>query len=314
MANESDTTPIHNVYAQRFAADLETNRKEQELVSVQITELEVRLAQLKSDENWLLGIQGTLPSDAERERAAAAPPAAPPPLTPAPPAGAPPPPAPADDTRDAPAAPATPAASATGPASGGVPKPRQARKATGTTSRARTAAPAKKASAAAPADAKADVKADAKTSPKTSPKAVTKAATKAKATTRKAAAPKPPAAATVSEPKADKADRARKTGKAAEPPLRELVLALLVGAAEPRLVSEVASALVEAHPGRPTSTQVVRNALEALAKKGSIEKEHKQGSVMYTAPRPAAPEPAPAPAAEPVAEPVTAPETVAAEV
>ncbi|GAA3274222.1 hypothetical protein [Streptomyces lavendulae] len=293
MANESDTTPIHNVYAQRFAADLETNRKEQELVSVQITELEVRLAQLKSDENWLLGIQGTLPSDAEKERAAAAPATAP-----------------ADDTRDAPAAPATPAASATGPASGGVPKPRQARKATGTTSRARTAAPAKKASAVAPADAKADVKADAKTSPK----AVTKAATKAKATTRKAAAPKPPAAATVSEPKADKADRARKTGKAAEPPLRELVLALLVGAAEPRLVSEVASALVEAHPGRPTSTQVVRNALEALAKKGSIEKEHKQGSVMYTAPRPAAPEPAPAPAAEPVAEPVTAPETVAAEV
>ncbi|GLV83297.1 hypothetical protein Slala03_29860 [Streptomyces lavendulae subsp. lavendulae] len=289
MANESDTTPIHNVYAQRFAADLETNRKEQELVSVQITELEVRLAQLKSDENWLLGIQGTLPSDAEKERAAAAPATVP-----------------ADDTRDAPAAPATPAASATGPASGGVPKPRQARKATGTTSRARTAAPAKKASAAAPADVKADAK--------TSPKAVTKAATKAKATTRKAAAPKPPAAATVSEPKADKADRARKTGKAAEPPLRELVLALLVGAAEPRLVSEVASALVEAHPGRPTSTQVVRNALEALAKKGSIEKEHKQGSVMYTAPRPAAPEPAPAPAAEPVAEPVTAPETVAAEV
>ncbi|MEU2827547.1 hypothetical protein ABZ667_02580 [Streptomyces lavendulae] len=290
MANESDTTPIHNVYAQRFAADLETNRKEQELVSVQITELEVRLAQLKSDENWLLGIQGTLPSEAEKERAAAAPATAP-----------------ADDTRDAPAAPVTPAASATGPASGGVPKPRQARKATGTTSRARTAAPAKKASAAASAGTKADVKAESKADAKTSPKAVTKA----RATTRKSAAPKPPVAATASEPKADKAG---KTGRAAEPPLRELVLALLVGAAEPRLVSEVASALIEAHPGRPTSTQVVRNALEALAKKGSIEKEHKQGSVMYTAPRPAAPEPAPAPAAEPVAEPVAAPETVAAEV
>ncbi|ATZ22572.1 hypothetical protein SLAV_03315 [Streptomyces lavendulae subsp. lavendulae] len=296
MANESDTTPIHNVYAQRFAADLETNRKEQELVSVQITELEVRLAQLKSDENWLLGIQGTLPSEAEKERAAAAPATAP-----------------ADDTRDAPEAPVTPAASATGPASGGVPKPRQARKATGTTSRARTATPAKKASSAAPAGTKADVKAESKAGAKTSPKAVTKA----RATTRKSAAPKPPVAATVPEPKADKAG---KTGRAAEPPLRELVLALLVGAAEPRLVSEVASALIEAHPGRPTSTQVVRNALEALAKKGSIEKEHKQGSVMYTAPRPAAPEPAPAPApapaaaAEPVAEPVAAPETVAAEV
>ncbi|MEU9943467.1 hypothetical protein [Streptomyces lavendulae] len=296
MANESDTTPIHNVYAQRFAADLETNRKEQELVSVQITELEVRLAQLKSDENWLLGIQGTLPSEAEKERAAAAPATAP-----------------ADDTRDAPAAPVTPAASATGPASGGVPKPRQARKATGTASRARTAAPAKKASAAAPAGTKADVKAESKAESKTGAKTSPKAVTKARATTRKSAAPKPPVAATVSEPKADKAGQ---TGRAAEPPLRELVLALLVGAAEPRLVSEVASALIEAHPGRPTSTQVVRNALEALAKKGSIEKEHKQGSVMYTAPRPAAPEPAPAPApaAEPVAEPVAAPETVAAEV
>ncbi|MFJ4313741.1 hypothetical protein ACIP46_00400 [Streptomyces lavendulae] len=295
MANESDTTPIHNVYAQRFAADLETNRKEQELVSVQITELEVRLAQLKSDENWLLGIQGTLPSEAEKERAAAAPATAP-----------------ADDTRDAPAAPVTPAASATGPASGGVPKPRQARKATGTASRARTAAPAKKASSsAAPAGTKADVKAESKAESKAGAKTSPKAVTKARATTRKSAAPKPPVAATVSEPKADKAGR---TGRAAEPPLRELVLALLVGAAEPRLVSEVASALIEAHPGRPTSTQVVRNALEALAKKGSIEKEHKQGSVMYTAPRPAAPEPAPAPAAEPVAEPVAAPETVAAEV
>ncbi|MFE2151133.1 hypothetical protein ACFXAO_13995 [Streptomyces lavendulae] len=297
MANESDTTPIHNVYAQRFAADLETNRKEQELVSVQITELEVRLAQLKADENWLLGIQGTLPSDAEKERAAAT--------------------APADDTRDAPAAPVTPAASATGSASGGVPKPRQARKATGTASRARTSAPAKKASAAAPAGTKADgkteAKADAKTETKASPKAATKAVSKAKATTRKATAPKSPAAAKASGPKA--ADKAAGTGRTAEPPLRELVLALLVGAAEPRMVSEVASALVETHPGRPTSTQVVRNALEALAKKGSIEKEHKQGSVMYTAPRPAAPEPAPAPApaAEPVAESVAAPETVAAE-
>ncbi|MFB0630994.1 hypothetical protein [Streptomyces sp. AB3(2024)] len=277
MANESDTTPIHNVYAQRFAADLETNRKEQEYVSVQIAELEVRLAQLKADENWLLGIQGTLPSEAEKERAAPAVEAA--------------------DAQDAPAAsvaPVTPAASTTGPASGGVPKPRQARKATGTTVRARTATPAKKASAAAPAEAKAEAKTDTKTD--------TKTATKARATTRKSAAPKPAAAPKASEPKAR---------RAAEPPLRELVLTLLVGAAEPRMVSEVASALAEAHPGRPTSTQVVRNALEALAKKGSIEKEHKQGSVMYTAPRPAAPEPA-APATAPATAPE--PETVATEV
>ncbi|MEV6734703.1 MULTISPECIES: hypothetical protein [unclassified Streptomyces] len=42
-----------------------------------------------------------------------------------------------------------------------------------------------------------------------------------------------------------------KANKAAEPPLSELVPALLVQAAEPRLVSEVTTELAQAHPDRP---------------------------------------------------------------
>ncbi|MFD3541398.1 hypothetical protein ACFWUQ_18140, partial [Streptomyces sp. NPDC058662] len=100
---------------------------------------------------------------------------------------------------------------------------------------------------------------------------------------------RPAAASTPAEPVAEKAAGAA-PARAGEPPLRELVLALLVGAAEPRMVSEVAAELTAARAGRATSAPVVRNTLEGLAKKGVIEKEHRQGSVMYTAPRPPAQE------------------------
>ncbi|WP_406365105.1 hypothetical protein [Streptomyces sp. NBC_01546] len=232
MANEPDTTPIHNLYAQRFAADLETNRKEQEVVSSQIAELDVRLKQLKEDESWLCGIQGALPAAAAEATTAQSP---------------------AEDTG------AVPAASAEAAVAGTVPKPRRARQASGGTARGKKATQSKNPSgSAAPADAKA----------------------KAKTTTRK---PATAAAQKATEPAA--------SPKAAEPPLRELVLALLVSVGEPRLVSEVATELAQAHPARPASTQVVRNTLEALVKKGAVEKEHKQGSVMYTVPQPAAAEP-----------------------
>lgn len=65
------------------------------------------------------------------------------------------------------------------------------------------------------------------------------------------------------------------------------------------MVSEVTTALAEAHPERAASTQVVRNTLETLAKKGVIDKEHRQGSVMYTAHQPPAGEPAPVPEVAP---------------
>lgn len=230
MANEPETTPIHNLYAQRFAADLETNRKEQEVVSSQIAELEVRLKQLKEDESWLCGIQGALPAAAAEATAAQSP---------------------AEDTA------ALPTASAEAAVAGTVPKPRRARQASSGTARGKKATQPKNPSGGVPADAKA----------------------KAKTTTRKPATASAPKA---TEPAAP---------KAAEPPLRELVLALLVSAGEPRLVSEVATELAQAHPARPASTQVVRNTLEALVKKGAVEKEHKQGSVMYTVPQPSAAEP-----------------------
>ncbi|MGW6685376.1 hypothetical protein [Streptomyces sp. NPDC054961] len=229
MADESDTTPIHSLYAQRFAADLDVNRKEQESLTVQIAELEARLKQLKSDESWLSGMQGTLAPKAEES------------VTPS-----------------AAAAPATAPLAVPGATPGAVPKPRQAKRAAVGTSRAKKAAPDKKAAGTTPAPV-----------------------TEVKAQTVKAK-PAPRKAATATAKKATPAAAAK-----TEPPLRELILALLVGAAEPRLVNEITTALAQAHPARPASTQVVRNALEALTKKGSVEKEHKQGSVMYTATAPA---------------------------
>ncbi|WCD90712.1 hypothetical protein KPP03845_107140 [Streptomyces xanthophaeus] len=272
MVNEPDTTPIHKQYAQRFSADLEINRKEQDELSAQIAELEARLKQLKADENWLCGVQGALPAAGAgkaAERVAAQAVRSPATKT--------------AKTATAKSA-AAPAASAAEPVAGSVPKPRQAKKAAGAT-RARKATPAKKASgtAATGTKAKAAPRKPATTAAKT---ATTAAPAAAGATTAAATAPTAAAAAAA----AAKKDTGTKSPQA-EPPLRELVLALLVGAAEPRLVSEVSTELAQAHPGRPASTQVVRNTLETLAKKNLIEKEHKQGSVMYSAPRPATTEP-----------------------
>lgn len=228
MADESDTTPIHSLYAQRFAADLDVNRKEQESLSVQITELEARLKQLKSDESWLSGMQGTLAPTAEETA-----------------------------TRSPAATPATAPAAVSGVTPGAVPKPRQAKKAAVGTSRAKKATPDKKA-----------------------------ASTRSRARLRGQGAG--------GEGQAGAAQGLHRDGQEGHPaaaaktePLRELILALLVGAAEPRLVNEITTELAQAHPGRPASTQVVRNTLETLTKKGTIEKEHKQGSVMYTAHAPA---------------------------
>ncbi|MGW6860615.1 hypothetical protein [Streptomyces xanthophaeus] len=272
MVNEPDTTPIHKQYAQRFSADLEINRKEQDELSAQIAELEARLKQLKADENWLCGVQGALPAAGAgkaAERVAAQAVRSPATKT--------------AKTATAKSA-AAPAASAAEPVAGSVPKPRQAKKAAGAT-RARKATPAKKASGTAATGTKA----------KAAPRKPATTAAKTATTAAPAAAGAPTTAATATTAPAPAAAAAKKdTGTKspqAEPPLRELVLALLVGAAEPRLVSEVSTELAQAHPGRPASTQVVRNTLETLAKKNLIEKEHKQGSVMYSAPRPATTEP-----------------------
>ncbi|GAB2579140.1 hypothetical protein GCM10027168_10000 [Streptomyces capparidis] len=73
----------------------------------------------------------------------------------------------------------------------------------------------------------------------------------------------------------------------AEPTLRQLVEDILSGhAGEPVMVSEVHAELEASHPERAKSGQVTRSTLEALAKKGRIEKSTQQGSVMYTKPKP----------------------------
>ncbi|MFD3779571.1 hypothetical protein [Streptomyces sp. NPDC058612] len=297
MANEPDTTPIRSLYAQRFAVDLETNRKEQEAASARIAELDARLQQLKADESWLCGMQGALPPGSEGAACAAAAGAGGP--HPAPPGRTPP-----EGTAAGAAAAGAASAAADGagghlpaqpvrtpaivtaalsaatvgaPAKEAVPRPRRARKATGGATVAKKAARPKKAPAAAAAPTVPAVPAV--------PAASTTAAAPAKAA--KAAVRKPAAAAGKADPATATTAAAPAPATTTEPPLRELVLALLVGAAEPRMVSEVTSAMAEAHPGRPASTQVVRNTLETLARKGAVEKENKQGSVMYTAPRPA---------------------------
>jgi hypothetical protein len=65
VADEPDKTPIRNAYAQRFADDLEANRKEQADVTGQITGLQARLDQLRLDEAWLTQAQGSLPAVAD---------------------------------------------------------------------------------------------------------------------------------------------------------------------------------------------------------------------------------------------------------
>ncbi|MGW7342342.1 hypothetical protein [Streptomyces sp. NPDC054854] len=324
MADELDTTPIHSLYAERFAADLETNRKEQEDLSSRITELDARLKQLKADEDWLCGAQGAVPPAGVLVGGS---PGA---LAPAP----------LPATEEAPS-----------PSSRAVPKPRQAKKASGTAPRARKATPTKKSPGGATATKTRTATATrTKAAPATTAKAAPVEAAPAKATadaaaastkatpakTTEAAAPAAPAktapvkavkavkatsakAEKVAPVKAEKSTPVAKKapsatpGKVAEPPLRELVLALLAGAAEPRMVSEVSTELTAAHPSRSTSTQVVRNTLEGLAKKGLIEKDNKQGSVMYTAPRPAVDGPAPVAPAEAKPAAATVATTVASE-
>ncbi|MGW7201706.1 hypothetical protein [Streptomyces chryseus] len=122
-----------------------------------------------------------------------------------------------------------------------------------------------------------------------------KRATRTKASAKRVAAPKKQTAAKASAKKA--AGVVAETPKSIEPPLHELVLGILRSQlGHPHLVREVYAELAEKH-GRSTSVQVVRNSLESLVKKGNVEKENKQNSVMYTAPAAAdaalVPEPAP---------------------
>ncbi|MFJ6217202.1 hypothetical protein ACIQGZ_28300 [Streptomyces sp. NPDC092296] len=83
-------------------------------------------------------------------------------------------------------------------------------------------------------------------------------------------------------------------GKPGQPLLGDIFLTLLSGHDEPRLAKELREELLERHPGRTPTPQVVRNTLESLVAKGRIQRHKQQRSVMYSVVEPDAPEAAPA--------------------
>ncbi|MGP4045939.1 hypothetical protein [Streptomyces sp. 2A115] len=82
--------------------------------------------------------------------------------------------------------------------------------------------------------------------------------------------------------------RAAKTAQAAEKPkshqplLGDLLADLLGQYDEPRLAKELRDELLEKHPDRNPTPQVVRNTLESLVAKGRIRRHKQERSVMYT--------------------------------
>ncbi|MGW4386577.1 hypothetical protein [Streptomyces sp. NPDC004685] len=78
-------------------------------------------------------------------------------------------------------------------------------------------------------------------------------------------------------------------GKQRQPLLGELLTELLAASDEPRPAKELREELLEKHPDRTPTPQVVRNTLEALVAKGRIRRHRQQRSVMYTLARSDAP-------------------------
>jgi hypothetical protein len=76
-------------------------------------------------------------------------------------------------------------------------------------------------------------------------------------------------------------------GKERQPLLGDILLELLGAHSEPRLAKELREELLEKHPGRKPTPQVVRNTLESLVAKGRIRRHKQQRSVMYTVVGPA---------------------------
>ncbi|GGT24459.1 hypothetical protein GCM10010271_29810 [Streptomyces kurssanovii] len=118
------------------------------------------------------------------------------------------------------------------------------------------------------------------------PAAKKASAAKGRSTAKKATAKKTATAnSPVKKTAAAKAPAEKAPAKEkAVPPLHELILGiLLTSPGEPRVAREVTDQLAQDHPERATSVQTVRNTLEALVKKKSVEKSNQQGSAMYTA-------------------------------
>ncbi|MCD7437401.1 hypothetical protein K4B79_04095 [Streptomyces lincolnensis] len=83
-----------------------------------------------------------------------------------------------------------------------------------------------------------------------------------------------------------KTAKARAKGKSRQPLLGDLLADLLSQYDEPRLASELRDELLEKHPDRNPTPQVVRNTLESLVAKGRIRRHKHERSVMYTLVKP----------------------------
>ncbi|MET8809090.1 hypothetical protein [Streptomyces sp. NPDC004546] len=77
-------------------------------------------------------------------------------------------------------------------------------------------------------------------------------------------------------------------GKSHRPLLGDLLADLLGRHEEPRLAKELRDELLEKHPDRNPTPQVVRNTLESLVSKGRIRRHKQQRAVMYTLVQPGA--------------------------
>ncbi|MEU0036370.1 hypothetical protein [Streptomyces sp. NPDC006333] len=71
-------------------------------------------------------------------------------------------------------------------------------------------------------------------------------------------------------------------GKSRQPLLGDVLMNLLEAHREPRLAKELRDELLEKHPDRTPTPQVVRNTIESLVAKGRVQRHKQQRSVMYS--------------------------------
>ncbi|MFJ3175412.1 hypothetical protein ACIPJK_32205 [Streptomyces roseus] len=67
-----------------------------------------------------------------------------------------------------------------------------------------------------------------------------------------------------------------------QPLLGDLLMDLLTGHKKPRAAKDLRDELLQKHPGRNPTPQVVRNTLESLVAKGRIRRHKQERSVLYT--------------------------------
>ncbi|MFE0514243.1 hypothetical protein [Streptomyces sp. NPDC058964] len=70
-------------------------------------------------------------------------------------------------------------------------------------------------------------------------------------------------------------------GKSPQPLLGDILMDLLDAHDEPRLAKELRDELLEKHPDRAPTPQVVRNTLESLVAKGRVRRHRQKRSVLY---------------------------------